>query len=200
MVDTDRNAIDTFTWELIPINNETAPRDEAMEEYITHFKQATDQKYDRIVTRFTKCLTHPLRNQETALGNLISDILRDSLGVDLMLLGSGEIRSYELGPVVHYHSLVECLPYDEAVYMLKVTGAQLKHMLQYMLREEAFHGEHTEFYQISHGIQIVWSRKEQRFSKLELNGKPLDENQLYSIALTKAGTSSLNLLKSMILY
>lgn len=72
MVDTDRNAIDTFTWELIPINNETAPRDEAMEEYITHFKQATDQKYDRIVTRFTKCLTHPLRNQETALGNLIS--------------------------------------------------------------------------------------------------------------------------------
>ena len=185
MVDTDRNAIDTFTWELIPINNETAPRDEAMEEYITHFKQATDQKYDRIVTRFTKCLTHPLRNQETALGNLISDILRDSLGVDLMLLGSGEIRSYELGPVVHYHSLVECLPYDEAVYMLKVTGAQLKHMLQYMLREEAFHGEHTEFYQISHGIQIVWSRKEQHFSKLELNGKPLDENQLYSIALTK---------------
>ena len=102
-----------------------------------------------------------------------------------MLLGSGEIRSYELGPVVHYHSLVECLPYDEAVYMLKVTGAQLKHMLQYMLREEAFHGEHTEFYQISHGIQIVWSRKEQHFSKLELNGKPLDENQLYSIALTK---------------
>lgn len=185
MVDTDRNAIDTFTWELIPINNETAPRDEAMEEYITHFKQATDQKYDRIVTRFTKCLTHPLRNQETALGNLISDILRDSLGVDLMLLGSGEIRSNELGPVVHYHNLVECLPYDEAVYMLKVTGAQLKHMLQYMLREEAFHGEHTEFYQISHGIQIVWSRKEQRFSKLELDGKPLDENQLYSIALTK---------------
>jgi len=160
-------------------------KDEAMEQFITQYKQETDKKYDRIVTRFTKCLTHPLRNQETALGNLIADILKDSLGIDLMLLGSGEVRSYELGPVVHYHSLVECLPYDEAVYMLKVTGAQLEHMLRFILREEAFLGEHTEFYQFSHGMQIIWSRKEQTFRKLNLNDQPIEEHQLYSIALSK---------------
>ena len=102
-----------------------------------------------------------------------------------MLLGSGEVRSYELGPVVHYHSLVECLPYDEAVYMLKVTGAQLEHMLRFILREEAFLGEHTEFYQFSHGMQIIWSRKEQVFRKLSLNDQPIEEHQLYSIALSK---------------
>ena len=73
-----------------------------MEQFITQYKQETDKKYDRIVTRFTKCLTHPFRNQ-------IADILKDSLGVDLMLFGSGEIRGYTLGPVVHYHDLVECL-------------------------------------------------------------------------------------------
>lgn len=185
MVDTDLNAIDTFTWQLIPINNDTALKDEAMEQFITQYKRETDKKYDRIVTRFTKCLTHPLRNQETALGNLIADILKDSLGIDLMLLGSGEVRSYELGPVVHYHSLVECLPYDEAVYMLKVTGAQLEHMLRFILREEAFLGEHTEFYQFSHGMQIIWSRKEQVFRKLSLNDQPIEEHQLYSIALSK---------------
>lgn len=120
MVDTDRNAIDSFTWQLIPINNETCQKDEEMEQFITQYKQETDKKYDRIVTRFTKCLTHPFRNQETALGNLIADILKDSLGVDLMLFGSGEIRGYTLGPVVHYHDLVECLPYDEPVYMLNI--------------------------------------------------------------------------------
>lgn len=185
MVDTDLNAIDTFTWQLIPINNDTALKDEAMEQFITQYKRETDKKYDRIVTRFTKCLTHPLRNQETALGNLIADILKDSLGIDLMLLGSGEVRSYELGPVVHYHSLVECLPYDEAVYMLKVTGAQLEHMLRFILRKEAFLGEHTEFYQFSHGMQIIWSRKEQVFRKLSLNDQPIEEHQLYSIALSK---------------
>ena len=34
MVDTDLNAIDTFTWELIPINDQLCPKDEEMERYI----------------------------------------------------------------------------------------------------------------------------------------------------------------------
>lgn len=185
MVDTDLNAIDTFTWELIPINDQLCPKDEEMERYINHFKEVTDKKYDRVVTRFTKCLTHPARNQETALGNLIADILRDSLGIDLMLMGSGAIRSFELGPVVHYQDLVECIPYDEPLYMLKVNGAQLTRMLRHILREEAFEGEHTEFYQFSHGMRIVWSRSRQEFEVLTLGGKALEEQTLYSIALSK---------------
>lgn len=54
MVDTDLNAIDTFTWQLIPINNETCRKDEEMEQFINHYRVETDKKYDRIVTRFTK--------------------------------------------------------------------------------------------------------------------------------------------------
>lgn len=185
MVDTDLNAIDTFTWQLVPINNITCQKDEEMEEFINHYRRETDKKYDRIVTRFTKCLTHPVRNQETALGNLIADILRDSLGIDLALMGSGAIRNYELGPVVHYQDLVECLPYDEAMYMVQVNGAQLERMLRYILREEAFEGEHTEFYQFSHGLHIVWSRSRQEFEALTLEGKALNEQKLYSIALSK---------------
>lgn len=185
MVDTDLNAIDTFTWQLIPINNETCREDEEMEQFINHYRVETDKKYDRIVTRFTNCLTHPARNQETALGNLIADILCDSLGIDLMLMGSGAIRSYELGPVVHYHNLVECLPYDEAVYMLQVNGEQMERMLRRILREEAFEGEHTEFYQFSHGMQITWSRGKQEFETLTLDGKVLDKQKFYTIALSK---------------
>lgn len=133
MVDTDLNAIDTFTWQLVPINNITCQKDEEMEEFINHYRRETDKKYDRIVTRFTKCLTHPVRNQETALGNLIADILRDSLGIDLALMGSGAIRNYELGPVVHYQDLVECLPYDEAMYVdieETPTGIRLKKYME----------------------------------------------------------------------
>ena len=147
MVDTDLNAIDSFTWQLVPINNETCGKDEEMEQFINQYRVETDKKYDRIVTRFTNCLTHPARNQETALGNLIADILCDSLRVDLMLMGSGAIRSYGLGPVVHYQALVECLPYDETVYMLRVNGTQIERML--------------------------------------LDGKALDKQKLYTIALSK---------------
>ena len=185
IVDTDRNAIDTFTWQSVPINDRTCPRDEEMERYIRHYQQATAEKYDRVITRFSQQLTHPMRNQETSLGNLIADILRDSLGIDLMLMGSGAIRSYTLGPVVHYADLVECLPYDEAVYMLHVTGAQLTRMLRHILRDEAFHGEHTEFYQFSHGMRIVWSRSRQVFRELTLDGHLLHDDRLYTVAVQK---------------
>lgn len=179
------NAIDTFTWQMIPIDDAHCPRDEEVESFIQHYKSATSQKYDRIITRFACELGHPKRNQETPLGNLIADILRDSFGIDLMLMGSGAIRSYSLGPVVHYADLVECLPYDDAVYMLKVTGAQLERMLRHVLRDEAFQGEHTEFYQFSHGMHIVWSRSTQTFRTLTLDGEVLYAHRLYTVAMQK---------------
>ena len=185
MVDTDLNAIDTFTWQMVPIDDAHCPRDEEVENFIQRYRSATSQKYDRIITRFSCELTHPKRNQETALGDLIADILRDSFGIDLMLMGSGAIRSYALGPVVHYADLVECLPYDDAVYMLKVTGTQLERMIRHILRDEAFQGEHTEFYQFSHGTHIVWSRSEQAFRTLTLDGEALYAERLYTVAVQK---------------
>ena len=185
MVDTDLNAIDTFTWQMVPIDDAHCPRDEEVENFIQRYRSATSQKYDRIITRFSCELTHPKRNQETALGDLIADILRDSFGIDLMLMGSGAIRSYSLGPVVHYADLVECLPYDDAVYMLKVTGTQLERMIRHILRDEAFQGEHTEFYQFSHGTHIVWSRSEQAFRTLTLDGEALYAERLYTVAVQK---------------
>ena len=109
----------------------------------------------------------------------------DSFAIDLMLMGSGAIRSEVLGPVVHYGDLVECLPYDDAVFMLKVTGTQLERMIRHILREDAFVGEHTEFYQFSHGMHIVWSRSAQAFRELTLDGEPLHADRLYTVAMQK---------------
>lgn len=183
-IDTDKNAIDSFTWKSIPINTTTCPRDLEMEEYILHYKNQTDKKYERIITRFACQLTHPARNQETALGNLYADILKDSFGTDLMFMGSGAIRCEKLGPVIRYADLVECLAYDDAVYMLTVTGSQLKRMLTHIMRDEAFQGDHTEFYQFSHGLRMVWSRGNQCFEELTFEGKPLNPEGLYTVALS----------------
>ena len=179
------NAIDTFTWQMVPIDDAHCPRDEEVENFIQRYRSATSQKYDRIITRLSCELTHPKRNQETSLGDLIADILRDSFGIDLMLMGSGAIRSYALDPVVHYADLVECLPYDDAVYMLKVTGTQLERMIRHILRDEAFQGEHTEFYRFSHGTHIVWSRSKQAFRTLTLDGEALYAERLYTVAVQK---------------
>ena len=56
-------------------------------------------------------------------------------------------------------------PFDEATYMICVTGEQLERMVRRFLREEAFSGEHTEFYQLSLDMRVVWSLSQQAFKE-----------------------------------
>ena len=183
LIDTDNNCIDSYTWTTVPINEEHCPRDEALENTLKFYKSKTDVKYSRLVTRFKKQLTHPSRTQETALGGLFSDIMRESLGLDIMLLGSGSVRSTELGPIVLFSDLCECFPYDDAAYMIKVTGAQLKKMIKHMVRDEVWSGEHCEFYQLSSGLRVTYDRATHDYTKFDFNGEPLDDERVYKIGL-----------------
>ncbi|HAE44901.1 MAG TPA: bifunctional metallophosphatase/5'-nucleotidase, partial [Lachnospiraceae bacterium] len=88
MVDTDNNCIDSYTWQCIPITEENCPRDEALEKVVSGYKDYTDEKYGRILTRFPREYTHPQRNMETELGNLLAECMRDQIGADLVILGS----------------------------------------------------------------------------------------------------------------
>lgn len=181
-IDTDRNCIDSFTWQFVPITAENCERDPEIEKIVDKYRSVTDAKYQRLVTRFRHALTHPERNRETELGNLFADIFRESLGVDVMLLGSGSIRSNELGPRVEYGGLRETFPFDDSVYMFKADGAQLRHMLRYMLRDEAFRG-HTEFYQVSEGIRAVYSKRAQNFTEFSYFGRPVTDGQMFTVGL-----------------
>ena len=183
LIDTDNNCIDTYAWKPIPITSENCPRDEAIEEVIGTYKSRTDAKYGRIITKFVKQLTHPTRIRETELGDLFSDILKDSLGVDVFLLGSGSIRNEQLGPVVTKGDLNECFPYDDAVHMIYVTGAQLKHMIKHMLRDGVWAGEHCEFYQLSHGMEVEYDQATHSFLKFNLEGEHVDDEKVYTVGL-----------------
>ncbi len=183
MVDTDNNCIDSFTWKPIPINSETCPRDESIEEVINTYKSRTDAKYGQIITKFVRQLTHPDRYRETELGDLFSDVLREALGVDFFLLGSGSIRNEQLGPVVTKGDLRECFPYDDAVHMVYVTGAQFKHMVAYMLRDAALAGEHCEFYQLSKGLEVEYDQATRSFLKFNFEGEPLDEEKVFTLGI-----------------
>ena len=183
VINTDENCIDSYTWKSIPINAENCPRDPAIEEIIRTYKDRTDAKYGQIVTKFVRQLTHPTRIRETELGDLISDVLKDSLGVDVFLLGSGSIRNEQLGPVVTKGDLNECFPYDDAVHMVYVTGAQLKRMVKRMLRDEALAGAHTEFYQLSHGLVVEYDQPTHSFLRFEFEGEPLDDERVLTLGL-----------------
>ena len=182
-VDTENNRISEYTWKSIPISADTCPKDEALETLITKFKHTTDEKYSRVITRFNRELTHPSRTEETSLGCVFADALRESLNVDIMLLGSGSVRCEKLGPIVLLGDLVEAFPYNDKVHLSYVTGAQLKHMIRYMLREEVWQGAHTEFYQFSEGLHVVWSRTKQAFEAFDFRGEPVQDDKVYTVGL-----------------
>ena len=172
IVDTDGNCIDSYTWRSIPITADNCPRSPMIEHVLERFTQQIDEKYNFIIGRFRRELTHPERTQETELGNLFADIFTESLGVDIMLIGSGSIRSEKLGPIVTYADLIEGFPYDDGVYMFKVTAGQLRKMLLYMVRDEAFLG-HTEFYQIPSKFRFCYNRERGEFDSFTYCGKEL---------------------------
>ena len=183
LIDTDNNCVSDYRWQSIPINAANCPRDEALEEIISYYKTQTDAKYQRMITHFKRQLTHPSRYQETELGNLFVDILRDSLRLDIVLLGSGSIRTAELGPIVLLSDLAKCFPYNDPIYLCHITGAQFRQMILYMLRDEALEGKHTEFYQISDGLEVVYDQKTHSFSKFDFCQMPIEDNHIYTVGI-----------------
>ena len=184
-IDTFNNNIESYEWSCVPINANHCPKDPDIEKIIATYKETTDVKYNRIVTRLRKQLTHPSRIQETALGGLLSDILAESLALDIEFLGSGSVRTDAMGPLVLYSDLCECFPYDDATYMLKVTGGQLKRMLLHMLRDGVWKGEHCEFYQLSKRIKVVYDRANSKMLEFTFDGEPVNEDQLFKIGVQK---------------
>jgi len=159
--------------------------DPEIEKVLNRYKSETNKKYGRVITRFNRRLTHPDRYRETELGGLPSDILQESLGLDIMLMGSGGIRLKEMGPLVTFADFTRCLPYDDPVYMLTVTGSQLKKMMLYVLRDEVWQGAHAEFYQLSKGLKVVYDRQKKQLLEFSFNGIPITDSRPFKIGLEK---------------
>lgn len=185
VIDTEKNCTHKWKWECVSINDKTCPRDLKLEELINMYKGETDLKYGRVITRLNRELTHPDRYRETELGDLFADILKNSLALDIMLLGSGSIRVEKMGPIVTVQDLIEVFPYDDSIHMVKVTGKQLKKMLLYMLRDEAFKGEHTEFYQLSDGLHVTYNGKTKELEKFTFEGRNIKEDDIFKLGLQK---------------
>lgn len=185
VVDTFDNNIESYTWKSVAITEDNCPRNLDIDKIINLYKSETDRKYKRVITHFKRELTHPYREQETELGGLLADALKESLGLDVMLLGSGSVRNAKMGPLVVYQDLVECYPYDDALYMITVNGNQLRRMLLHMLRDEVWQGAHSEFYQLSKGLKVVYNKNQGKMLEFSFDGIPIDDNRLFKVGIQK---------------
>lgn len=182
-VDDETNSIVEWKWQLQTVDSHLAQPDAKLEEFIATFKDAVDRKYNRLVCKLLRQLTHPKREQETELGNLFTDILGQIDMCDVVFLGSGSIRGTELGPVVTLGDLKKIFPYDSVLYKVRATGTHLTKIFTHIMRpENRIPGKSTCF-QVNKNVKAVYNDAEKRLEFLSIHDKPVQAEHVYTVCL-----------------
>jgi len=182
VVDDDTNSIVEYKWRLIPVDDQLAEPDQGLHDFIQSFKEEVDRKYNTVISKLATQLTHPKREEETALGNLIADALAESSEADVVMVGSGSIRVEQIGPAVTLGDFLSCFPYDDTLTRFTVTGGQLLRIFNHVMRPENRDGE-GECYQVNRGVQAVYNEAEKRLESLSVGGEPVVGDRKYTLAL-----------------
>ena len=184
LFDSFHNRIDSYTWELIPITEDRCPRDEALEALISRYKEETDSKYGKILTRFPCTYTHPCRNRETQIGDLLADAMKEQLGVDLAMICSGSLRRETLGSIVTFQDFMEVYPYSTSVVGIHLTGVQLRKIMTYLMRDEAIADNSSlTCFQFSKGFFCEYDCSTHSIMQLKMNGEEIRDDDVFQVAL-----------------
>jgi len=182
VVDDDTNSIIDYQWKLIPIDNKLAEPDKKLQEYIHSFKEEVDRKYKTIVCKLGQKLTHPKREIETSLGNLVADAFAQTAECDVMLVGSGSIRVKAMGPVVTLKDLLACFPYDDSLSRYSISGVKLKEIFNHIMRSDNRDGE-GECYQINSRVKAVYDNQKKELISLVIDDKPVENTEFYTVCM-----------------
>ena len=182
IVDDDTNSIIDYKWQLIPIDNKLAEPDEKLEEFIDSFKEEVDRKYNTIISKLATIHTHPTREEETSLGNLIADAFAEVAESDIVLVGSGSIRSKEVGPLVTLSDLMTCFPFDDVLSRYTVNGSKIRRIFNHIMRSENRNSE-GECYQVNGRVRAVYDDKVNELVDLTINGEPVKDENSYTICM-----------------
>ena len=126
-----------------------------------------------------------VRKQESAVGNLVADAMRDATGADIAITNGGGIRGdkqYAAGSDITRRDILSELPFGNVTVMAEVTGKQVLGALENgfsMVADGA-----GRFPQVS-GMVVTADLKQPAGSRVVsvlVNGKPLDPEATYKLA------------------
>ncbi|MEK4564015.1 5'-nucleotidase C-terminal domain-containing protein [Alkalihalobacillus sp. FSL R5-0424] len=123
-----------------------------------------------------------VRVEETNLGNLIADVLRESTGADIALTNGGGIRASVAAGTITKGDLVEVSPFGNYGMTKEITGEQLLEILEIGVKE--YPEPSGGFPQIS-GFSFSIDESKQpgdRVHSVNVAGAPLDLAKSYTLA------------------
>lgn len=117
---------------------------------------------------------------DIALGNLITDAMRDAMGTEIAFTNNGGIRaSIPAGDVTMRH-IYTVLPFGNFIVKMNLTGAQLQKALEY-----SYTRRNQLDLQTSGLTYTIYTKADGSMDRMEIlvNGEPLDPERTYSVAL-----------------
>ncbi len=145
---------------------------------ISRVEAKIDTLLDEVITTSTDSFSYSY-TEESAIGTLIADCMRETAGAQVALTNSGGIKtSLGSGPVT-LRNLYDILPFENNLVTVDLSGWQLENLI-----EESLSGK-TGFLQAS-GLSCTYSSANPpgfRIIQIDVGGQPLEFNATYSVAV-----------------
>ena len=154
----------------------------AIEPYLRRVASKRNEKLGaRTTARFVRSYV-----SESALGNLLTDAMREASGADIAFMNSGGIRSDLREGELVYSDIFEVSPFDNFPAVVRLTGAQVEEMLR--VSTSGMRG----VLQVS-GIKYTFDMEKEKDKPQETrnrlvsvtlpDGTPLDREKLYAVVM-----------------
>ena len=125
-----------------------------------------------------------VRTQESNLGNFVSDLMRFYYNADCSIMAGGTLRGDQIYPpgVLKMKSVLECMPFEDPVVVLKSTGADILAALENGVSKlPALEGRFPQVSNITYAFNPT-KPGGSRVSSVSIGGEPLDLRRIYNLA------------------
>ncbi len=174
-VDVASNEVVAHNGRLLLVNSSELPPHPTVAAKLAAYR-ARYPETNEVVGRTTGRITRRY-NEESDLGNLFADVLRDYGATDIAFVHSGGLRADLPAGTVTREQLLDAFPFTDRVFVLEMTAEQLKEVL-----EQSFSLERGVL-QVS-GLRVRYDLDKpvgKRVLGVEIDGRPLDREASYSV-------------------
>jgi 5'-nucleotidase/UDP-sugar diphosphatase len=160
---------------LLPVTPRIAP-DSAVARIVEDYERKIEPLVSRVIATTPYALTiDSVLVAETAIGNLVTDLMRAEAGTDIAVQNGGGIRSPLNAGAVRVSDLYALIPFENTIVTVRLSGAQVDTLCREMVEKRGTGG----FGQVSGlSFDVVNSRP----VNIRVNGRPLDGRAFYRAA------------------
>ncbi|MBR6013362.1 MAG: bifunctional metallophosphatase/5'-nucleotidase [Selenomonadaceae bacterium] len=161
--------------------------DEKVLKAVTDVENRTQKYFKNVVAKTDRSLTSfrlIVRREESELGNLLADAFRWKTGTDIAVVNGGSLREDLPEGNVTRGDILAIQPFGNKLETAEISGKIIREMLEHSVF--AYPVSFGGFLNVS-GMTFTFDPSKpvgNRVEKIFVNGKPLDENKIYTMATT----------------